>query len=111
MYDFFCLLSFFISLNEQVMNPRRKNTGQRRKNPPRKEVRMRWKEQVQEAPMKNHKVNVRKWKEMRAMEVMRLITMIWKTNKTSAGPACSDILDLCKTASYSPKGHKTTENI
>ena len=110
MYDFFCLLSFFISLNEQVMNPRRKNTGQRRKNPPRKEVRMWWKEQGQEARMKKHKVNVRKWKEMRAMEVMRL-TMIWTTNKTSSGPACSDILDLCKTASYSPKGHKTTENI
>ena len=108
---FFCLLLFFISLNEQVMNPRRKNTGQRRKNPPRKEVRIGWKEQGQEARMKKHKVNVRKWKEMRAMEVMRLITMIWKTNKTSAGPACSDILDLCKTASYSPKGHKTTENI
>ena len=110
MYEFFCLLSFFISLNEQVMNRRRKNTGQRRKNPPRKEVRMRWKEHVQEAPMKNQKVNVRKSKEMRAMEVMRL-TMIWTTNKRSAGPACSDILDLCKTASYSPKGHKTTENI
>ena len=109
MYDFFGLLSF-LSLNEQVMNPRRKNTGQRRKNPPRKEVRMRWKEHVQEAPMKNQKVNVRKSKEMRAMEVMRL-TMIWTTNKTSSDPACSDILDLCKTASYSPKGHKTTENI
>ena len=107
---FFGLLSF-LSLNEQVMNPRRKNTGQRRKNPPRKEVRMRWKERVQEARMKNQKVNVRKWKEMRAMEVMRLITMMWTTNKTSAGPACSDILDLCKNASYYLKGHKTTVNI
>ena len=72
---------------------------------------MRWKEQVQEARMKNQKVNLWKWQEMRAMEVMRVITMIRTTNEPSAGPACPDILDLWKTASLYPTGHKTTGNI